>query len=224
MDCRSGQRDGRPCVEFSWEGNDESDPASGRGWAALEEDGSLRGHIYFHLGDDSGFRAVRAEDGRSPRRRATRRGEVSSADRCGRPRGPVGWLQLAVAVVVTAWPASPAPVVAARVPTTVSASLPGRRSPAIRVARAGSRRQRGRARGRGAVGACGHSHRCRRGPRGGCSPAVRNASNLERRQGLLEATAVGDVARWCSPQSCIGSAAIVAGQWVRKGFSTRTPA
>ena len=66
MDCRSGQRDGRPCVEFSWEGNDESDPASGRGWAALEEDGSLGGHIYFHLGDDSGFRAVRAEDAPKP--------------------------------------------------------------------------------------------------------------------------------------------------------------
>jgi hypothetical protein len=49
-----------------WEGNDESDPASGRGWAALEEDGSLRGHIYFHLGDDSGFRAVRAEDAPKP--------------------------------------------------------------------------------------------------------------------------------------------------------------
>jgi hypothetical protein len=48
------------------EGNDESDPASGRGWAALEEDGSLRGHIYFHLGDDSGFRAVRAEDAPKP--------------------------------------------------------------------------------------------------------------------------------------------------------------
>lgn len=30
-----------------------------RGWALLEEDGSLRGHIYFHLGDVSGFRAVR---------------------------------------------------------------------------------------------------------------------------------------------------------------------
>ena len=28
MDCHSGQRDGRPCVEFTWEGNDESDPAS----------------------------------------------------------------------------------------------------------------------------------------------------------------------------------------------------
>jgi hypothetical protein len=62
MDCRSGRRDGRPCVEFTWEGNDESDPASGRGRAALEEDESLRGHIYFHRGDDSGFRSVGAED------------------------------------------------------------------------------------------------------------------------------------------------------------------
>jgi len=31
----------------------------GRGWAVLADDGSLRGHLYFHLGDDSGFRAVR---------------------------------------------------------------------------------------------------------------------------------------------------------------------
>jgi hypothetical protein len=61
MDCRSGQREGRPCVEFSWEGHDEEDPASGRGWAALEPDGILRGHLYLHLADDSGFRAVRAE-------------------------------------------------------------------------------------------------------------------------------------------------------------------
>ncbi|HEY5990859.1 MAG TPA: hypothetical protein VIV12_31360 [Streptosporangiaceae bacterium] len=66
MDCQTGQRDGRPCVEFTWEGNDESDPASGRGWAALDKDGSLRGHICFHLGDDSGFRAVRAEDAPTP--------------------------------------------------------------------------------------------------------------------------------------------------------------
>ena len=42
-------------MEFSWEGNDECHPASGRGWAVLEEDGSLRGRIFFHLGDDSGF-------------------------------------------------------------------------------------------------------------------------------------------------------------------------
>jgi hypothetical protein len=65
MDCHRGQRDGRPYVEFTWEGDDDGDPASGRGWAALEENGSLRGHIYFHLGDDSGFRAVRAEEARS---------------------------------------------------------------------------------------------------------------------------------------------------------------
>lgn len=87
MDCQSGRRDGRPCIEFTWEGNDESDPASGRGWAALEEDGSLRGHIYFHLGDDSGFRAVRAEDAPKPRRRATQGAETPweaslSARRC----------------------------------------------------------------------------------------------------------------------------------------------
>jgi hypothetical protein len=59
MDCHHGQRDGRPCVEFTWEGDDDGDPASGRGWAAPDKDDSLRGHIYFHLGDDSGFRAVR---------------------------------------------------------------------------------------------------------------------------------------------------------------------
>ena len=74
MDCHSGQRDGRPCVEFTWEGNDESDPASGRGWAAVEEDGSLRGHIYFHPGDDSGFRAVRAEEAPKPEAESYPRG------------------------------------------------------------------------------------------------------------------------------------------------------
>ena len=58
MDCREVERDGQPGVEFSWEGNDECDPASGRGWAVLEEDGSLCGPIFFHLGDDSGFTAV----------------------------------------------------------------------------------------------------------------------------------------------------------------------
>jgi hypothetical protein len=65
MDCREVERDGRPGVEFSWQGNDEGDPASGRGWAVLEEDGSLSGRIFFHLGDDSGFTAIReAAEGR----------------------------------------------------------------------------------------------------------------------------------------------------------------
>lgn len=61
MDCHATPRDSRPGVEFSWEGNDGCDPATGRGWAVQERDGSLRGRIYFHLGDDSGFRAERVE-------------------------------------------------------------------------------------------------------------------------------------------------------------------
>jgi hypothetical protein len=30
LDVRYGTRDGSACAEFSWEGNDENDPASGR--------------------------------------------------------------------------------------------------------------------------------------------------------------------------------------------------
>lgn len=59
MDCRPAERGGRDSVEFTWQGWDEGDEVSGRGWAALDDDGSLQGHLYFHLGDDSGFRAVR---------------------------------------------------------------------------------------------------------------------------------------------------------------------
>jgi hypothetical protein len=58
MNCRHGQRSGRPYVDFTWEGNDECDPASGRGWAKLNKDGTLTGHISFHQGDDSGFKAI----------------------------------------------------------------------------------------------------------------------------------------------------------------------
>jgi hypothetical protein len=62
VDWRPVLREGRLGAEFTWDGFDEGDPVSGRGWAALEEDGSLRGHIWFHLGDDSGFKAVRAAE------------------------------------------------------------------------------------------------------------------------------------------------------------------
>ena len=43
MDCRPGERDGRGSVEFSWQGDDEGDEVSGRGWAVLADDGSLQG-------------------------------------------------------------------------------------------------------------------------------------------------------------------------------------
>ena len=46
-------------VEFSWVGDDEGDPANGRGWAEIAENGKLEGRIYFHLGDDSSFVAKR---------------------------------------------------------------------------------------------------------------------------------------------------------------------
>jgi hypothetical protein len=59
MDCREATIDDCPSLEFSWDGNDECDPASGRGWAAFQADGSLKGHIYFHMGDDLTFRAER---------------------------------------------------------------------------------------------------------------------------------------------------------------------
>jgi hypothetical protein len=68
MDCRQVEIDGRPGVEFTWDGTDEGDHVSGRGAATLQDDGSLHGHIYFHLGDDSGFRASRVETGGHRRR------------------------------------------------------------------------------------------------------------------------------------------------------------
>lgn len=57
MDCRRVERHGRAGVEFSWKGDDDGDQVSGRGWAALVDDAALAGHVFFHMGDDSGFRA-----------------------------------------------------------------------------------------------------------------------------------------------------------------------
>lgn len=42
-------------VEFSWTGNDEMDEAFGTGWAERQPDGSLKGEICFHRGDDIEF-------------------------------------------------------------------------------------------------------------------------------------------------------------------------
>lgn len=57
LDCRPVERDGQPGVEFTWEGVDEGDQVSGRGWASLVDDATVEGHLYFHMGDDSSFRA-----------------------------------------------------------------------------------------------------------------------------------------------------------------------
>lgn len=37
------------------------DPANGRGWADLQADGSLKGRIYIHDGDDSEFTATKSD-------------------------------------------------------------------------------------------------------------------------------------------------------------------
>jgi hypothetical protein len=48
FDCLTGSIHGAcegDTVEFSWTGNDEMEPASGNGWAGVQEDGSLQGEI-----------------------------------------------------------------------------------------------------------------------------------------------------------------------------------
>ncbi|MCH7916186.1 MAG: hypothetical protein IH856_24640 [Deltaproteobacteria bacterium] len=59
IDCQFSERDGKPLVEFSWQGHDDSDDACGRGWAIIEGDGKLRGRIFIHCADDSAFTAKR---------------------------------------------------------------------------------------------------------------------------------------------------------------------
>ena len=53
IDYRLGERDGKPTVEFSWVGNDEMDPAQGRGWMFLDGE-ELKGMLFIHNGDFTG--------------------------------------------------------------------------------------------------------------------------------------------------------------------------
>jgi hypothetical protein len=62
LDYRISERDGNAAVEFSWNGQDELDPAEGRGWLVLEGD-ELKGMFCFHLGDESGIVLKRAKEG-----------------------------------------------------------------------------------------------------------------------------------------------------------------
>ena len=47
--------------EFTWEGNDECDSASGSGWCNIKGKDVLEGEFRFHGGDDSTFLAKRAK-------------------------------------------------------------------------------------------------------------------------------------------------------------------
>jgi hypothetical protein len=60
IDYRLGEREGMPAVEFSWLGVADAAQVCGRGWGVRDGD-ELQGRIYFHLGDDYGFVARKAE-------------------------------------------------------------------------------------------------------------------------------------------------------------------
>ncbi len=55
MDCRFSAEGGAPVVEFSWDGNDEHHPVMGRGLTMIGDDGKMRGRIFIHHADDTGF-------------------------------------------------------------------------------------------------------------------------------------------------------------------------
>ncbi|MEW6380470.1 MAG: hypothetical protein AB1611_12810 [bacterium] len=60
----SGQIDGEIAgkkFEFTWEGNDECDPAHGSGWVRLKGKDLLEGQFRIHDGDSSTFMARRAK-------------------------------------------------------------------------------------------------------------------------------------------------------------------
>ena len=53
MDWRLATRDGKPAVEFTWEGGAGADgtPLTGRGWAKLVNE-ELHGEFFIHEGHD----------------------------------------------------------------------------------------------------------------------------------------------------------------------------
>lgn len=51
--------DDLPQFDFTWAGADECERTSGEGWADIQSDGTLAGHISIHDGDESEFTARR---------------------------------------------------------------------------------------------------------------------------------------------------------------------
>lgn len=72
IDYRLATKEGRPHVDFTFAGDDDGQPISGRAWATLHEDDVLRGRLYLHRGDDSAFEAVRMQGAPKARRRRRR--------------------------------------------------------------------------------------------------------------------------------------------------------
>lgn len=69
FDCLTGSIHGScdgDVVQFSCEGNDEMEPASGDGWAELQDNGSLEGEIRLINGDEIPFVARRSKTSSTP--------------------------------------------------------------------------------------------------------------------------------------------------------------
>lgn len=59
MDYEIETIDGKPRLEFSFDGHDEGDEVTGRGWARIENNGTMYGKLAFHMGEKSWFKAVK---------------------------------------------------------------------------------------------------------------------------------------------------------------------
>jgi len=57
LDYRSVEREGKPAVEFSSEGDNDGDAVCGRGWACIDGE-RLVGRLFIHNGDESSSVAV----------------------------------------------------------------------------------------------------------------------------------------------------------------------
>ena len=60
IDCTVGKTDKQGRMAFTFDGFDEGDEVSGKGWMKVNGN-ELRGEIHFHLGDKSWFRTKRLE-------------------------------------------------------------------------------------------------------------------------------------------------------------------
>jgi hypothetical protein len=63
LDCLTGSIHGRcdgDAIKFTWDGNDEMEPATAHGWAEKLNNGSLQGEISLQGGDDIPFIARRS--------------------------------------------------------------------------------------------------------------------------------------------------------------------
>jgi hypothetical protein len=67
LDCRTEDIGSNQRLEFTFQGVDEGNPVSGRGWCTVSGS-EMTGRIYFHWGEASGFAAVKDQRSKTPAR------------------------------------------------------------------------------------------------------------------------------------------------------------